>query len=160
MSMSQQTAAVADYDMASKEDDDASSFCGSTLSVSSLHSGTGGIGDMSKVLRKLSATRSDIARVLGRLPGAALTGPVGGEADSILRGIFSSIVIVLPSSCLTRSIQGQLSEGPTVFAAVMGFHYGHRRYSWQGLETSIEADVAFSSSPGPESLGENPTELS
>jgi hypothetical protein len=96
MSVSQQTAAVADYDMASKEDDDASSFCGSSLSVSSLQSGTGGIGDMSKVLRKLSATRSDIARVLGRLPGAALTGPVGGEADSILRGIF----LRLSSWCL------------------------------------------------------------
>jgi len=118
------------------------------------------------VLRKLSATRSDIARVLGRLPTAALIGPVGGHADSILSDIFSSIIIVLPSACLTspedldNAAQGQLSEGRTVVGAVTGFHYGQKKYSWQGLETSISAEVAFSTSNGLDYIGESPTELS
>jgi len=167
-SLSQKSAAFAEYDIASTADDDASSFCGSSSSVSSLQSGSGGVAtDASKVLRKLSATRSDIARVLGRLPTAALIGPVGDQADSILHDIFSSIVIVLPSSCLTsrgnHKDDGQghrLSGEHTVFAAVMGFHYGHKLYSWQGLQTSIEADVAFASSNGPGYRGERPTELS
>jgi len=162
-SMSQHPAATAEYDIASTaDDDDASSFCGS--SASSLQSGSGGVAtDTSKVLRKLSATRSDIARVLGRLPTAALSGPVGGRADSILQDIFSSIVIVLPSSCLTspgnhdNAIQGRLSEGQTAFAAVTGFHYGHKLYSWQGLQTSIEIDIAFATPNGPDY---SPTELS
>jgi len=160
MSMSQQSAAVA-----STWDDDASSFCGSSASVS-LHSGSGGTAtDTSKVLRKLSATSSDIARVLGRLPTAALVGPVGGQASSILSDIFSSIIILLPSSCLTspgnldNAVQGQLNETHTVVAAATGFHYGHKRYYWQGLETSIEADVVFSMSTGLH-IGESPTELS
>jgi len=165
--MSQRPAAFAEHDVASAVDDDASSFCGSSASGPSLRSGSGGVAtDASKVLRKLSATRSDVARVLGRLPTAALIGPVGGQADSILSDIFSSIIMVLPLSCLTNpgsfadAVQGQLTEDCTVVAAATGLHYGHRRYSWQGLETSIDVDVVFSVSNGSDNIGNSLTELS
>jgi len=160
-STARRPSAFAEDDLASTADDDASSFCGSS-SVSSLQSGSGGIAtDTSKVLRKLSTTRSDIARILGLLPATALIGPVGGQTDSILHDIFSSIVIVLPSSCLTsRGNPNNAFQGHTVFAAVTGFRYGRRMYSWQGLQTSIEADVTLSAPDRLDRISERLTELS
>jgi len=142
-------------DCGSVDEDSLDSFYdGSSASGSSRRNADRCAVDTGKVLRKLTATRTDIARVLSRLRSEALLGPCcqsHPQSHCVLSDIFSSIVLVLPGSCLTAPGNAEAAvrdaaEGRIVVAASTGFHYGSRAYAWQGLHTSLNLDVAISSS--------------
>eukprot|EP00933_Yihiella_yeosuensis_P071789 TRINITY_DN80020_c0_g1_i1.p1 TRINITY_DN80020_c0_g1~~TRINITY_DN80020_c0_g1_i1.p1 ORF type:complete len:384 (-),score=73.00 TRINITY_DN80020_c0_g1_i1:52-1203(-) len=107
-------------------------------------------GDVGKALKKLTATRSDIARVLGRLPAASLLGQsaCSAEAEKVLTDIFTSIVLSVPSTSLgLTSNQANRAASQTV-AIATGYRFGSKPYVLRGVSTNLELLVAVVSREG------------
>lgn len=111
--------------------------------------------DNTKMLGKLVATRSDIVRVLARLPPSALLAQPdpNSKADGILNDIFSSIILLASGLNLNSAVgYGAKAEGatgsyPTVLAAT-GFRYGQSAYWLDRLQTSLLLEAAIPASDG------------
>ncbi|CAE7454308.1 rlmJ [Symbiodinium sp. CCMP2456] len=127
------------------ESEDTFSFCASTASQSKISSTScDRMGDTSKAVRKLFATRSDIMQVLKRLPPPALMSPSGSttQTDSILREIFTSVAVGVAKGQQGQS-QGQAGAAGAVGLAI-GYQYGERPYNLSGrVQTTLELKVAL-----------------
>ena len=95
------------------------------------------MGDTSKAVRKLFATRSDITQVLKRLPAQALLSPAGSttQTDTILRDIFTSVAVGVPASLLPHG------QGTKVGLAT-GYQYSERPYNVSRVQTTLNLKVA------------------
>ena len=115
------------------------------------------MGDTSKAVRKLFATRSDIMQVLKRLPAPALMSPSGSttQTDSILREIFTSVAVGVAAN----GQEGQGQAGAVGLA--IGYHYGERPYNLSGrVQTTLELKVALpQAQAGSSSAGGSPLEV-
>eukprot|EP00439_Symbiodinium_sp_Y106_P031412 s2888_g3.t1 len=120
---------------------DTFSFCASTASQSKISSAScDRMGDTSKAVRKLFATRSDIMQVLKRLPAPSLMSPAGSttQTDNILREIFTSVAVGVTAN----GQQGQGQAGAVGLA--IGYQYGERPYNLSGrVQTTLELKVAL-----------------
>ena len=137
---------------------DTFSFCASTASQSKISSTScDRMGDTSKAVRKLFATRSDIMQVLKRLPAPALMSPSGSttQSDSILREIFTSVAVGIAAN----GQEGQGQAGAVGLA--IGYHYGERPYNLSGrVQTTLELKVALpQAQAGSSSAGGSPLEV-
>ena len=104
------------------------------------------MGDTSKAVRKLFATRSDITQVLKRLPAQALMSPAGSttQTDTILRDIFTSVAVGLPASLLPEGTGGksQGSQSKARVALATGYQYSDRPYNLSRVQTTVNLKVA------------------
>ncbi|CAE8603378.1 unnamed protein product [Polarella glacialis] len=142
-------------DAGSAESDERSFFCPSTASNASGMSSKRGsdrpIGETSKALRKLSATQGDIVRVLQRLPAASLLeqSACSTQTETVLRDIFSSIVLAVDSTRLHRfnPAWDAVSNGAAgqVVVVATGFRFGSQVYQLRGIQTSLELLVTVPS---------------
>eukprot|EP00440_Ansanella_granifera_P069616 gb/GFBE01075533.1/.p1 GENE.gb/GFBE01075533.1/~~gb/GFBE01075533.1/.p1 ORF type:complete len:619 (+),score=100.84 gb/GFBE01075533.1/:1-1857(+) len=127
--------------------DDRFSFCASTASQASGSNASmrsNRPGDTSKALRKLVATRSDVAKVLARLPSADLLSQsaCSSQTESVLKDIFESIVLALPRKCLS----GDSSAEGHVVAVAIGHRFGAKPYALQSVQSSVELLLAVPTS--------------
>ena len=139
---------------------DTFSFCASTASQSKLSSASfDRMGDTSKAVRKLFATRSDITQVLKRLPAQALMSPGGSttQTDTILRDIFTSVAVAVPASFLPNNGSGasqgsQGSQGsqagPSMVGLATGYQYSERPYNLSRVQTTLNIKVAMPQAGG------------
>jgi len=123
------------------ESEDTFSFCASTASQSKISSAScDRMGDTSKAVRKLFATRSDIMQVLKRLPAPSLMSPAGSttQTDNILREIFTSVAVGVTAN-------GQPGQGQAgAVGLAIGYQYGERPYNLSGrVQTTLELKVAL-----------------
>eukprot|EP00931_Biecheleriopsis_adriatica_P039576 TRINITY_DN22626_c0_g1_i2.p1 TRINITY_DN22626_c0_g1~~TRINITY_DN22626_c0_g1_i2.p1 ORF type:complete len:1419 (-),score=283.99 TRINITY_DN22626_c0_g1_i2:74-4249(-) len=128
-------------DAGSAGSEDGLSFLGSSVagsSMSNLSRRSGSAADVGKALRKLSATRGDVVRVLARLPAASLLSQsaAGSAEEGVLKDVFSSIVVALPSRCL-----GHDKEDNDV-AIATGYRFGAKPYALKSIQTCLELLVA------------------
>eukprot|EP00449_Zooxanthella_nutricula_P062639 CAMPEP_0198573848 /NCGR_PEP_ID=MMETSP1462-20131121/113804_1 /TAXON_ID=1333877 /ORGANISM="Brandtodinium nutriculum, Strain RCC3387" /LENGTH=515 /DNA_ID=CAMNT_0044305041 /DNA_START=1 /DNA_END=1544 /DNA_ORIENTATION=- len=144
---------------APQEEEDSASSLGS-FAASSQGSGSIRTGadrhstDSAKALVKLTATRSDLERVLARLPAAALVArpTPNSKADTILNDVFGSVILLVPVHGLSPACSGgsfrndgavRRGDNDCIVVAATGFRYGSKTYAFGRLQTSLLIEAAI-----------------
>eukprot|EP00435_Cladocopium_sp_Y103_P055289 s223_g18.t1 len=166
------------------ESEDHFSFAASTASKVSNSSASKVTSDTSKTLRRLFATRGDLLQVLKRLPQQALQsqGGCSTQAESLLRGICTSVVVGVPQELVPNSqaashapalaawylAKSAESHFPHLLPFVVdanqvglgiGYRYG-RSYSLSFAQITLELTVVVPTSAGPKELSVQFSQLS
>lgn len=141
------------------ESEDHFSFAASTASKVSNSSASKVTSDTSKAVRRLFATRGDLLQVLKRLPQQALQsqGGCSTQAESLLRGICTSVVVGVPQELVPNSQAA--SNAPALVGLGIGYRYG-RNYSLSFAQITLELTVVVPTSAGPKELSVQFSQLS
>jgi len=129
------------------DSEDHFSFVASTASKVSNSSGHRLGNDTSKAVRRLFATRGDLLQVLKRLPTQALQsqGGCNSQAESLLRGICTSVVVGVPQDLVPNV--PRTNDSSALVGLGIGYRYG-RSYALSFAQIALQLSVVVPTPAG------------